>query len=169
MTEKIVSRGFSGAVLRLLRAGEYRLTVTGRREISAHYLRLSFSAGGLLADRAPHPTTCIRLWFADDAEVNAPARLHQRGYTLVNPNSGADRVDIEFALHGGVASRWAQAAQPGDTIEATVLGSSFALPDPAQIDQGAGLLGGLTSPSARRRVCAHLEIARLNLLEPSRS
>jgi len=131
MTETIASRGFSGAVLRLLRAGEYRLTVTGRREISAHYLRLSFSAGGLVADRAPHPTMWIRLWFADDAEVNASARLHQRGYTLVNPNSGADTVDIEFALHDGVASRWAQAAQPGDTIEATVLGSSFALPDPA--------------------------------------
>ena len=28
------SRGFSGAVLKLLRAGDYRLTVTGRREIT---------------------------------------------------------------------------------------------------------------------------------------
>lgn len=60
MTETKPTRGFPGAVLRLLRAGEYRLTVTGRREISAHYLRLSFDAGGLLADRAPHPTMRIR-------------------------------------------------------------------------------------------------------------
>jgi hypothetical protein len=28
------TRGFSGAVLKLLRAGDYRLTVTGRREIT---------------------------------------------------------------------------------------------------------------------------------------
>jgi NADPH-dependent ferric siderophore reductase len=30
-----------------------------------------------------------------------------------------------------VASRWAQAAQPGDTIVVTVLGSNFTLPEPA--------------------------------------
>jgi NADPH-dependent ferric siderophore reductase len=39
-------------------------------------------------------------------------------------------VDIEFALHGGLASRWAQDAQPGDTIGATVLGSKFSIPEP---------------------------------------
>jgi NADPH-dependent ferric siderophore reductase len=49
----------------------------------------------------------------------------------VDPNPVDDTVDIEFALHDGVASRWAQAAQPGDTIEATVLGSNFTLPEPA--------------------------------------
>ena len=43
----------------------------------------------------------------------------------------ADPVDIEFALHGGVASRWAQEARPGDTIDVTVLGSNFTLPEPA--------------------------------------
>ena len=58
-------------------------------------------------------------------------RLHQRGYTLVDPNPVADPVDIEFALHGGVASRWAQEARPGDTIDVTVLGSNFTLPEPA--------------------------------------
>ncbi|HEX2285380.1 MAG TPA: siderophore-interacting protein, partial [Mycobacterium sp.] len=54
----------------------------------------------------------------------------QRGYTLVDPNPEADTVDIEFALHDGVASRWAQNAKPGDTIEVTVLGSNFTLPEP---------------------------------------
>jgi hypothetical protein len=57
--------------------------------------------------------------------------LHQRGYTLVDPNPAADTVDIEFALHDGVASRWAQDARPTDTIEVTVLGSNFTLPEPA--------------------------------------
>ncbi len=61
------------------------------------------------------------MWFADG---------HQRGYTLVNPNPVAGTVDIEFALHDGCASDWARAAQPGDTIGATVLGSKFAIPEP---------------------------------------
>ena len=124
MSEQPTSRGWHGAVLKLLGAGDYRLTVTGRREISPHYLRLSFDAGGMLADRPVHPTMWIRMWFADGN------KLHQRGYTLVDPDPAADTVDMEFALHDGVASRWAQAAQPGDTIEATVLGSKFAIPEP---------------------------------------
>ena len=124
MAEQKPSRGWQGAVLKLLRAGDYRLTVTGRREISPHYLRLSFDGGGLLTDRPLHPTMWIRMWFADGD------KLHQRGYTLVDPDPAADTVDIEFALHDGVASRWAQEAQPGDTIDATVLGSNLTLPEP---------------------------------------
>jgi NADPH-dependent ferric siderophore reductase len=119
------SRGFQGAVLKLLRARDYQLTVTGRRELSPHYLRLSFTAGGLLTDRPLHPTMWIRMWFTDGD------KRHQRGYTLVDPDPEADTVDIEFALHDGVASRWAQHARPGDTIEVTVLGSNFTLPEPA--------------------------------------
>jgi hypothetical protein len=61
MSHKMPSRGFSGAVLKLLRVGDYRLTVTGRRELSPHYLRLSFNAGGLLTDRPVHPTMWIRM------------------------------------------------------------------------------------------------------------
>lgn len=125
MAEAKSSRGWQGAVLKLLRAGDYQLTVTGRRQISEHYLRLSFAAGGLLGDRPVHPTMWIRMWFTDGE------RMHQRGYTLVDPDPAADAFDIEFALHDGIASRWAEAAQPGDTIEATVMGSSFALPQPA--------------------------------------
>lgn len=124
MADQKGSRGFSGAVLKLLRAGDYRLTVTDRREISPHYLRLSFDAGGMLSENAVHPTMWIRIWFSDGNKV------HQRGYTLVDPDPEADTTDIEFALHGGIASQWAQSAQPGDTIEATVLGSKFAVPEP---------------------------------------
>jgi hypothetical protein len=39
MGDQKVTRGWQGTVLKLLGAGDYRLTVTGRREISAHYLR----------------------------------------------------------------------------------------------------------------------------------
>ena len=111
-------------MLKMLRAGDYQLTVTGRCEISAHFLRLSFQAVGMLSDRPLHPTMWIRMWFADED------KLHQRGYTLVDPNPQADTVDIEFALHDGIASRWAKDVQPGDTIEVTVLGSNFSLPEP---------------------------------------
>jgi NADPH-dependent ferric siderophore reductase len=79
----------------------------------------------VLQDSPLHPTMWIRMWFADCD------KLHQRGYTLVDPNPVDDTVDIEFALHDGVASRWARGAQPGDTIEVTVLGSNFTLPEPA--------------------------------------
>jgi NADPH-dependent ferric siderophore reductase len=125
MSDKMPSRGFQGAVLKLFRAGDYRLTVTGRREVTPHYLRLSFDGGGLLTDRPLHPTMWIRMWFADGE------KQHQRGYTLVDPNPVDDTVDIEFSLHDGVASRWAQHAQPGDIIDVTVLGSNFTLPEPA--------------------------------------
>jgi NADPH-dependent ferric siderophore reductase len=121
MTELKPSRGWQGAVMKLMRAGDYRLTVTGRREIGPQYLRLSFNAGGMLDHHAVHPTMWIRIWFADG---------HQRGYTLVDPNAEGDTFDIEFALHEGRASDWARMAQPGDTVEATVLGSKFAVPDP---------------------------------------
>jgi NADPH-dependent ferric siderophore reductase len=124
MSDRKPSRGWNGAVLKLLRAGDYQLTVTGRREVTPHFLRLSFVAGGMLADRPLHPTMWIRMWFADGE------KQHQRGYTLVNPDPQADVVDIDFALHDGIASRWAQNAQRGDTIEVTVLGSNFTLPEP---------------------------------------
>ena len=124
MAENRASRGFAGAVLKLFRAGDYGLTVTGRREISPHYLRLSFDAGGRLSEHPVHPTMWIRLWFADGD------KLHQRGYTLVNPDPAANAFDVEFALHDGIASNWARDARPGDTIEATVLGSKFAIPEP---------------------------------------
>lgn len=124
MSDTKQSRGFAGAVLKLMRAGDYEMTVTATTQVSPHYLRLSFSAGGLLADKAPHPTQWIRMWFPEGD------KLHQRGYTLVDPDPANDTVDIEFALHDGAAARWAQQARPGDTIEVTVLGSNFALPDP---------------------------------------
>ncbi|QUR68508.1 siderophore-interacting protein [Mycobacterium spongiae] len=124
MTEHKPSRGWHGTVLKLLRAGDYRLTVTGRREISPQYLRLSFDDGGMLDEHRVHPTMWIRMWFANGD------KLHQRGYTLVDPDPSAGTLDVEFALHDGIASQWARAARPGDTIEATVLGSKFAIPDP---------------------------------------
>ncbi|SHY13253.1 putative siderophore-interacting protein [Mycobacteroides abscessus subsp. abscessus] len=51
--------------------------MTGRSELTDHYVRISFAAGGLLRHREVHPTMWIRLWFSDGE------KLHQRAYTLV--------------------------------------------------------------------------------------
>ncbi|WP_280383446.1 siderophore-interacting protein [Nocardia wallacei] len=120
-----MGKGFNGFVLKALRADDYRLTVTSTDRISDKYLRLGFSGGGLLTDHPVHPTQWIRMWFPD-----GNGSLQQRGYTLVDPDPARDVFDIEFALHGGPASLWAERAAAGDVIDATVMGSKFAVPEP---------------------------------------
>ncbi len=138
------SRGFQGAVLKLLRAGDYTFTVTSTERVTAHYLRLGVTTGGLLNGRAgrspgragsdpasaaagaPHPTMWVRGWFPSGS-----GKVQQRAYTLVDPDPATDSAFLEFALHEGPAVRWALGARPGDTLNVTVLGSSFEVPDPA--------------------------------------
>jgi NADPH-dependent ferric siderophore reductase len=104
-----------------MRASDVVLTVTGRTDVGPHYLRLSFDAGGLFEHHDPHPTMWLRLWFPAD-------KPHQRAYTVVNPNVDAGTLDLEFALHDGLAADWARSAQVGETISATLLGSKYDLP-----------------------------------------
>lgn len=120
------SRGWQGAVLKMLGADDYQFTVTGVERISDHYIRIGFTGGGLLTARPLHPTMWVRLWFQ-----NRAGKLHQRGYTLVDADVAADTFFIEFAIHDGSAARWAEQAEPGDTIAATFMGSKFTLPEPA--------------------------------------
>ncbi|MFC9286597.1 siderophore-interacting protein [Streptomyces sp. NPDC057052] len=117
-------RGWEGAVLKLMRAKDFTLTVTGAEDVTPHYRRLHLTDGGLLATTGVHPTMWVRLWF-----TNA-GRPHQRAYTLVDPDPAAGTLSLEFALHEGAASDWARTAGPGDTIEATVQGTGFARPAP---------------------------------------
>ncbi|WP_018348682.1 siderophore-interacting protein [Longispora albida] len=119
------SRGWDGTVLRIMGAPDYQLTVTARTEVNPHYLRLRMRGWPLLAEHGQHPTMWIRLWFFNGK------RMHQRAYTVVAPDPEAGTFDLEFAMHDGAAANWARAAQPGDTITATVMGSKFAVPDPA--------------------------------------
>ncbi|MEV6616598.1 siderophore-interacting protein [Streptomyces sp. NPDC051051] len=118
-------RGWEGAVLKLMRAKDFTLTVTGAEDVTPHYRRLHLTDGGLLAATGVHPTMWVRLWFTD------AGRPHQRAYTLVDPDPAAGTFSLEFALHEGAASDWARTAGPGDTIEATVQGTGFARPAPA--------------------------------------
>jgi NADPH-dependent ferric siderophore reductase len=125
MSDQKPSCGLSGALVKLWRGGDYQLTVTGRTAITPNYLRVHFAGKELLSERPLHPTMWVRGWFPDGT------KSHQRGYTLVNADPDAGTVDIDFAIHQGPATRWATQAEAGDTLEVTVLGSNFALPEPA--------------------------------------
>lgn len=122
---KAPSKGWQGAVLKLLGGNDYQLTVTSTEWVTDAYLRLGFTGGGVLTEKPLHPTMWMRLWFEADG------KLHQRGYTLVDPDRETDTFTIEFAIHEGTATDWAKQAKPGDTIPATLMGSKFEFPEPA--------------------------------------
>ncbi|MFM9612702.1 siderophore-interacting protein [Streptomyces niveiscabiei] len=117
-------RGWEGAVLKLMRARDFTLTVTANEQVSAEYRRIRVTDGGLLAANPVHPTMWVRLWFQN------AGRPHQRAYTLVDPDPESGTFTLEFALHEGAASDWAREVQAGDTIEATVQGTGFEAPVP---------------------------------------
>ncbi|GAB2642698.1 siderophore-interacting protein [Gordonia jinhuaensis] len=139
MSAPQVHRGWQGAVLKVLRANDFTVTVTGPAElVSENYLRLPMSGGGLLTEVGVHPTMWVRLWIPTD-----DGKPHQRGYTLVDPDPATDTFAFEFAVHDGPAVRWAQSAAVGDTIGATMLGSKFEMPSPAPA--GWLMIGDLAS------------------------
>ncbi|MFD7030676.1 siderophore-interacting protein [Streptomyces sp. NPDC059917] len=122
-----VAKGWEGVVLKLLRGKDFTFTVTGAEQVTENYRRVHLSDGGLLAaaGESLHPTMWVRVWFESEGKP------HQRAYTLVDPDPAAGTFTLEFALHDGVASRWARDAKPGDTIDATVHGTGFTAPAPA--------------------------------------
>ncbi|GEE01377.1 putative siderophore-interacting protein [Gordonia spumicola] len=122
---KAPSRGWQGAIMKAFRADDFELTVTATERVTDHYLRLAFSGGGLLSEIPLHPTMWVRGWFPSDEA------LHQRGYTLVDPDPESDTFHLEFTLHDGPAARWAQNAVVGDRLSVSVMGSKFDMPDPA--------------------------------------
>ncbi|MFF5704915.1 siderophore-interacting protein [Streptomyces sp. NPDC012794] len=121
-----VGKGWEGVVLKLLRGKDFTFTVTGVEDVTEHFRRVRFGDGGLLAavGDSLHPTMWVRVWF------QGGSRPHQRAYTLVDPDPATGTFAFEFALHDGLASRWARSAAPGDTLEATVQGTGFTAPDP---------------------------------------
>ncbi|EDY46218.1 siderophore-interacting protein [Streptomyces sp. SPB074] len=118
-----MGHGWEGAVLRLLRARDFTLTVTRAERVGPDYVRLRVTDGGLLDASGILPTTWVRLWFRRNG------RPHQRAYTLVDPDPASGTFSLDFALHAGTAADWARAARPGDTIEATVHGTPLTPPE----------------------------------------
>jgi len=119
-----VKRNWESVVLKAFGGKDFRLTVLANEPINARYQRLRLNDGGLLAACGAHPTMWVRLWFDRDGKA------HQRAFTLVDPSLEAGEFTLEFALHDGTAARWAQAAAPGDTVDATVQGTGFTVPTP---------------------------------------
>ncbi|WP_072802811.1 siderophore-interacting protein [Rhodococcoides yunnanense] len=125
-----MSKGVDGIIMKAWRAENYTLTVTSTEPVTDKYVRIGFTGDGLLAEHPVHPTQWIRLWFDDGT-----GRERQRGYSLVHQDPADDTFAIEFALHYGPASKWAENAKPGDVIEASLMAkgvgsSNFAIPEP---------------------------------------
>ncbi|MFE8008355.1 siderophore-interacting protein [Streptomyces sp. NPDC057418] len=121
-----MGHGWEGVVLKLMRGRDFTFTVTGVEQVTEDYRRVHLSDGGLLAATGgAHPTMWVRIWFEQ------AGKPHQRAYTLVDPDPAAGTFSLEFALHDGTASDWARTAQPGDTVDATLQGTGFTLPEPA--------------------------------------
>ncbi|MCZ4277461.1 siderophore-interacting protein [Rhodococcoides yunnanense] len=124
-----MSRGVEGFIMKAYRADDYTLTVTYVEPVTDKYIRVGFTADGLLQNYPVHPTQWIRLWFDDGS-----GRQRQRGYTLVRQDPATDSFAIEFAVHYGPASVWAENAKAGDVIEASLLkgtgSSNFSIPEP---------------------------------------
>lgn len=120
-----MGHGWEGVVLKLMRGRDFEFTVTGAEQVTDDFRRVHLTDGGLLAATGgAHPTMWVRIWFQQ------AGKPHQRAYTLVDPDPAAGTFSLEFALHEGTASDWARKAQPGDTIEATLQGTGFTLPEP---------------------------------------
>lgn len=120
-----MGHGWEGVVLKLMRGRDFTFTVTATEPPADGFRRVAVTDGGLLAATGgAHPTMWVRLWF------DRSGKPHQRAYTLVDPDPEAGTFTLEFALHEGPTTDWALAAKPGDTIDATLQGTGFSLPDP---------------------------------------
>ncbi|MFD8404698.1 siderophore-interacting protein [Streptomyces anulatus] len=121
-----MGHGWEGVVLKLFRGRDFTFTVTGTEQVTDRYRRVRVTDGGLLAATGgAHPTMWVRLWFEKDGKP------HQRAYTLVDPDPETGTFGLEFALHEGAACEWARTVKIGETIDATLQGTGFTLPDPA--------------------------------------
>ena len=121
-----LGKGMQGVIMRAFRSRDYRITVTGRHDVTPHYRRIHFEASQLLAAHPPQPAMWIRLW------CPGPDRLYQRAYTLVDADPSAGTFSLDFALHEhGYAMDFARTARPGDELQVSVLGrDEYVRPDP---------------------------------------
>ena len=147
-----MGKGIQGAVLRALGAKEHSVVVTGRTHLAEHFIRIAFRSDTLLGDGPLHPDSWIRLWFPNPDD---PSTLHQRGYTLVDPDPESGTFAIDFVLHHpmGPASYWAGNCEVGERLVAQRFGAQpFTLLDPPPA--GYLLLGDLASYPAITSIAA---------------
>jgi ATP-binding cassette subfamily B protein IrtA len=113
-----VAAGFQKTMMKALGATDHVMTVLSVTDITPAFRRIRFSAPTMIDGRETPTASYIRLWAPDPVE---PGKVHQRGYTLVEPDASTGEVSFDFVLHRpmGPASGWAAAAKPGDTITAS--------------------------------------------------
>ncbi len=122
-------RGFQGAVMRSFGARDHRATVLGTHLLAPHFQRIRMRSETLFQDAVAEPAAWLRFWFPDP---DGSDEQFQRGYTIAWADESAGEFAVDFVLHepAGPASRWASAAEPGQTIDVMSLGStSFTVPD----------------------------------------
>jgi ATP-binding cassette subfamily B protein IrtA len=138
-----MARGFQNAMLKAFGATEHTMTVVWVHEVTPGFRRIRFHAPTMIDGRETPTASFIRLWAPDP---DGSGKVHQRGYTLIDPDPKTREVTFDFVLHqpAGPAGLWAAAAKPGDTITASYFSyTSFEAPDPAP--EGYLLIG---DPSA---------------------
>ncbi|CAM5761609.1 ATP-binding cassette domain-containing protein [Bosea minatitlanensis] len=130
--------GFQKTMMKAFGATDHLMTVVSVTDITPGFRRIRFSAPTMIDGRETPTASYIRLWAPDPAE---PGKVHQRGYTLVEPDATTGEVSFDFVLHEpmGPASGWAAAAKPGDTIAASYY--MFHKFDPPEDPEGYLLMG----------------------------
>lgn len=151
----MAKRGFQGAVLKVLRAREYPLTVVERGALTSSCARVVFSAPELVGAVPLSAASWLRLWVPDPGR---PDVEHQRGYTVAAHDAHAGTITIDFVQHepSGPASSWAARAEAGDRIGAMSMGStdvSFAGQDQPE---GYLMIGDAASVPAIRSLVAEV-------------
>jgi NADPH-dependent ferric siderophore reductase len=173
------------------------LEVLGKTRISPRLLRLTLGGEGYAAlNRNQETDAYVKLLIADphsgltppydlDAlrEENPDLLPTRRTYTVRRWDDAAQRIDIDVVLHGGpgeeegVASRWADEAQPGDLIAMNGAGGGYSpspestrhllIGDHAALPAIAAALESM-EPDAQGLALVHLdhEEDRLDLAHP---
>ncbi|WP_018180256.1 ABC transporter ATP-binding protein/permease [Jongsikchunia kroppenstedtii] len=104
--------------------------MTAVERVTSSVIKVDFVSDTLLYDNGEKPTAWVRAWFPDP---QGGSKLHQRAYTLVDPDPATGRFSMCFLLHepAGPAAYWATNAEAGDEIVVQRLGGDgWELDDP---------------------------------------
>jgi ATP-binding cassette subfamily B protein IrtA len=108
-------RTWERVALKAFGVSTYRAEVESVVELTGWYRRITFRSPEFVELLPAFPTLWLRLW----APRPAGAAAVQRGYTLVDVDTGTGRFALDFVLHdaAGPAGDWARGADVGDAVE----------------------------------------------------
>lgn len=93
-------------------------------------VKLCFPRPGQDRPRVPAADGDTMRWYQAFLAIPGHERPIMRSYTIRRRHPGTDLVDIDFVLHGdaGPATRWAQAAEPGQVLGMVGPSAEYARP-----------------------------------------